>query len=404
MIKSVFFATFAPWEKGKRMPTNGMIEPMTEFFTSKVDRFILLDNPHPGSSNLFSIIEVYEKGKLKTKVSSSIFIKILKPFLNLTNSVGTQIPFKLRDFLSIFDFVVRDRKKYDLFIGLESVHALAGVILKKVGLVKIVVYYVSDYSPQRYSNKFFNKIYLSLDRCAVANSDYVWDVSKAMMGARIKVGLDKKYESKRIHVPNALYPEQIDYLPMSKIQKNTLVYAGTLGVENGPDIAIRAIALAAKKIPTIKLHIFGGGEKDLKRLKALTQKLKAEKNIEFRGFFTDQKKLSKEIKKLAVGIAPYKAIPGSPRWWADATKIRLYLAAGQPVITTQVPPLGKEVQDNNAGIITKDKPSAMSEAIIRILKDQKSYKKYRKNAINMASDNLWENTYSAALKGMDIDL
>lgn len=406
MIKnkpSVIFATFSPWENGKRMPTNGMIEPMLKFFLHKTKRFVLIDEPHPGSDRIMPIIEIYSGTKLINKKTSSIFVSWLYPFLIAQNTNGTRIPFKIRDFLAVIDAVVGKRQKYDLFIGLESINALAGVVLKKLGYVKKVIYYVSDYSPSRYKSSWFNKLYLFLDRLAIANIDYLWDVSLAMMPARIKAGLNPKYANKVIHVPNALYPEQINYLPFEKTEPFSLVFAGTLGVENGPAIAIEAMKFVTKKYPKSVLHIYGGGENDLTKLNKITEKLNLKNNVRFHGFMSDQIELSNEIKNYRIGLAPYKAILGSPRWWADATKIRLYLAVGLPTITTQVPPFGKELVAANAGIVTKDNPKETSETITKLFSNPKLYKTLRLNAIKKAKNNIWENTYSNALSQMNLD-
>lgn len=402
-LNSVVFATFSPWENKKRMPTNGMIEPMLKFFLPKTKKFVLIDEPHPGSDRVIPIVETYSKAKLIKRNVSSVFVSWLYPFLVAQNTVGTRISFKIRDFLAVMDFAARKKEKYDLFIGLESVNALAGILLKKLGIIKTTVYYVSDYSPSRYKTGWFNKLYLFLDKLVIANIDYVWDVSTAMMPARIRAGLNQKYAHKVIHVPNALYPEQINYLPLKKTEKYSLVFAGTLGPENGPDIAIESIKHLVRKYPKTTLHIYGGGESDLKRLKQLTNRLKLDKHIIFHGFMTNQIELSNEIKKYRIGLAPYKAIPGSPRWWADATKIRLYLAAGLPTITTQVPPLGKELIESKSGIVTKDNAKDTAQAIMKLYSNIKTYKTLRTNAIKKAKNNIWKNTYSHALKSMDIE-
>ncbi|MEK7553178.1 MAG: hypothetical protein AAB504_00590, partial [Patescibacteria group bacterium] len=132
---SVIFATFSPWENGARMPTNGMIEPMLKFFLPKTKHFILIDEPHPGSDRVIPVIEIYSNGKLVKKTTSSMFVSWLYPFLMMQNTVGTRIPFKIRDFLSVLDVTIGKKNKYELFIGLESINALAGVVLKKLGFV-----------------------------------------------------------------------------------------------------------------------------------------------------------------------------------------------------------------------------------------------------------------------------
>lgn len=400
----VLFATFSPWTRGKRSPTNGMIGPMTYFFTPRAETFVLIDQPHPGSSRLMPVIEVYKKKKLAKVTGSSLLVKMLYPILALRNKSTTSIPFKLRDFLSVLDYGIRS-DKFDLFIGLESINTLAGVLLKKLGKVKTVVYYVSDYSPSRYSNKLFNDIYLYLDRLAATHADYTWDVSKAMMPARIEAGLKNPKLSRTIHVPNALYKDQINFLPMDKIDRNGLVFAGTLGEENGPDMAINALNILSKKHPGLNLHVFGAERAvDLERLKNLSAKLGLQNRVVFHGLVTDQVELSRAIQKYAIGLAPYVAIPGSPRWWADATKIRLYLAAGLVTITTQVPPLGKELLEKNAGIVIKDNVKDLANSIDKLLSDGKTFEEMRKNAIEAAKYNTWENTYSQALEKMHLDI
>lgn len=403
-LNSVLFATFSIRGNGKRTATNGMIEPLSAFFVPKLKRFTLLEQPHPGSDTVIPLLEDYQNGKLNRKSHFFLSSLLLFPLLKLSNSNKTQVTFKIRDFFSVLEFFLKCRQKYDLFIGLESINALTGIILRNLGIVNKVAYYVSDYSTNRYKPTWFNNLYLALDQFAVTHSDFVWDVSKAMMPARIKVGLNPKKAAPLIHVPNALYPEQISYLPYSKIIPNSLVYVGTLGKINGPDIAIEALNLVLKTIPDAKLHIYGDGEPDISRLRNLTKKLKLNDKVIFHGFISDQVKLSKETKQYAIALAPYLAVPGSPRWWADATKIRLYMAGGLPTITTKVPPLGKEIEQDGAGIITKDTPEDTAKAILQLFKDRKLFNQMKKNAIKRARDNTWENTYLQAVEKMSVAL
>ena len=102
-----------------------------------------------------------------------------------------------------------------------------------------------------------------------------------------------------------------------------------------------------------------------------------------------------------LALAPYTAIPGSPRWYADATKIRLYMGAGLPVITTHVPPLGKQIEKAQAGIVVKDSSTEFSNAITRLFQRPSEYKELRNNTISFAKDNTWNNTYDKAMSQMD---
>ncbi len=398
---SVLFATFSKWIDNKRLPTNGSIEPMRDFLVPKVKKLVIIDQLHPGSEDVMPKIEEYTNHNMKFKAhKSSWFIYLLKPILEMSHSTDTQIRFKIRDFLSVIDWSFRDKTRFDYFIGLESINAIAGIFLRKIGKVKKVVYYVSDYSPNRYPNKWFNWVYLALDRYCATNADYIWDVSKAMQPARIKAGLNPKKSAPVIHVPNGLQPDQIKQNPLSEIIKHSLVYMGTVGRENGPDIAIEALAIAKKRFPDASLHIIGGIEKETVWLKNIVKKNNLEKSVVFYGFVPSSLKMSNIIRKCAIGLAPYKDIPSSIRHYADAGKIRAYCASGLPIISSYVPPLGREVEKLGGAIIVNDNSKSFANAIVKIFSDDNLYLKLRRNAMLFAKNSTWENTFYKAFSQM----
>lgn len=401
---SIYISTFAPWwEKQKHAATNGMIEPLLYYFSTRIQNIRLLEQPYPGSTRIIPFYYDFVKSKRKKSKFTYFSTIFIYPVLYLTNKSGTHIPFKIRDFFSTLEAGIRTNKKYDIFVGLESVNTLAGLVLKRLGKVETVCYYCSDYSPIRFKNKFINKVYLWLDRIAAEKSDYIWDVSLAMQPARIKSGLDINKSAPVVHVPNALFKEQIDSISFSNRQKYSLVFVGTLGLENGPDLAIMAMTIVIKKFPKATLHIIGGGGVGFEKeyLNKLIKKHKLENNVKFHGFISDVKQISSMIKHFEIALAPYKYIEGSIRLYGDATKIRQYTAAGLPIITTKVPPLGKEIEKNNAGIIVDDSKEAIAKAIIDLFTNKIMRETMTKNAISFAKHNIWENTYDNALKKMN---
>ncbi len=398
---TVLVATFSPWIAGKRLPTNGSVEPLINFFAPKVGKMVLIDQPYPGSDFLNPRIEVYQNNKMIQLSSTSKWLYFLfYPFLKLINRSGTHIVFKLRDFFSVVDWCLRKKDSFDYYIGLESANALAGIFMRKLGFVKKVIYYVSDYSPQRYSQKWFNNLYLWLDRFCAIHADFIWDVSTAMQPARIKAGLNPSKSAPVIYVPNALKPKQIRFNSYKNIKPFSLVYMGTLGKDNGSDVAIKAMSQLLKNYPKAVLHIIGGGEKDMPRLQKLVLSLRLEKKVKFYGYILDGNKMAEIIRSCYLALAPYRAFAGSPRYYGDAGKIRAYAAAGLPIITTNVPPLGKEVWEKGAALIVNDTPSDFAKAIIKVFADKKLYLQLRKNSISFAKNNTWENTFTNAFKMM----
>lgn len=396
---SVFFATFAPYENNKRLPTNGMIEPLLSFLVPKIEKILIIIQPHPGSDRITPVVEIYEEHVLKKQYEISPFY-YLPVFLicKIRNTDKTHISFKIRDLFSVILTGLFQKKTFDYFIGLECINTLGGIILRKFGKVRKVIYYVSDYSPIRFNNLLLNSIYLWLDRFCASNADYIWDVSPAMQPARIKVGLNPSKSAPVIHVPNALFSSQIAYLPVSERIPYSLVYMGTLGYENGPDLAIEAMVEIKKKFPQAKLHIIGGGKNNLERLKNLIKKLRLTKDIIFYGFVVDNNEMADIIRRCYVALAPYRALEKSVRWYADATKIRQYLASGLPVITTHVPPLGKQIAKEGAGLLIQDTKEDLIKAVTKIFSDRNLYEGLQKKAILLSKDNTWENVYTKAFK------
>src|SRR3989338_4958404 len=397
---NILIASFSPWKKNERLPINGNVEQMISFFAPKTAQTILIDQPYPGSDKVMPRIEIYDRGRLKKITSSTWRLYILYPFLLLTNKSGTRTSFKIRDFFSVIDWGLNNSKtKYDYFIGLECINALAGLFLRKWGIVNNVIYYVSDYSPQRYRNKWFNTLYLALDRFCARHADYIWDVSLAIQPARLSAGL-KEYESSPvIHVPNALYKDQIKYNSLKKITLYSLIFMGTLGIENGIDIAIAAMPHILKKYPQATLNIIGGGrEQDVLRLKSLIRRYNLEKKIKYYGFIMDSSKMSAIIRGCSLALATYRAFPGSPRYYGDAGKIRVYAASGLPILTTAVPPLGREATKQGAALIIKDNSADLAKQVIKVFSDKFLYEKLRKGAIAFARHNTWENSFGHAFK------
>lgn len=402
---SVFFATFAPFQNKKMLPTNGMVEGTLFFFVPRIKKFHIVIQPHPGSDRINPIVERYEEGKLLEKKNfSEWFYFPIYLICKLQKEDKTYISYKLRDFISVLTIGIKEEDPYDFLIGLESINTIAGICLKKLGKVKKVIYRVSDYSPDRYKNRLFNFFYLLLDRFCARHADYIWDVSPAMQPARVKAGLNSRKSAPHFVVPNGLFKEQVSHLPVEKRIPYSFVYMGTLHYVNGPDLAIEIMPEVKKKFPGAKLHIIGGGEVNMKRIKKLVKDLKVSDSVIFHGFVVDNIEMARLVEKCYIALAPYRAEDKSFRWYADATKIRQYLGSGLPVVTTQVPPLGKIIAAKGAGLVTTDTKEQFGKAVMKLLSDKKLYLSMTKKAIELSRENTWEKEYIRAFKKININL
>lgn len=383
-----------------------MVEPLLSFFLPKVKTLILLDQPHPVSDIISPIVEVYSRSKLKEKfVISGINYLPIYLFCKMSSQNRTRISYKLRDLFSVIFVSFKFGEKNDLFIGMEAINVLAGLLLKKMGRVKTVIYYVSDYSPTRFGKTLFNALYLWLDRFCVKHADFTWDVSPAMKKGRIEAGISSSEMDRVIHVPNGLFSSQIKSLPISQRASTDLVYMGSLYVEFGSDLAIMALKEVKKIKPNSILRIIGGGEEyNVSRLRNLVKQLNLEDSVMFYGFVADNSEMAKIVRSCYIGLAPYRVFNKTSLWYGwygDAGKIRQYIASGLPVVTTHVPPLGKYIVEQGAGIMTKDTVKSFSNGIIQLLSDNVLYRKLTLSAEKISKNNTWENAYKQTFNEME---
>lgn len=399
---SFLVATFSVYRDGNRTSINGNVEPLLDFLRPRTARAVLVDQPHPGSDRILPVVERYVEGQPVHSRQLSFIVSALLPVLRKRNTSATHVSFKVRDFLSVVEVGVREREGFDYVIGLEAVNAIAGIFLRRLRKVKRVIYYVSDYSPFRYKNTLFNRLYLALDRFAAMHADYIWNVSDAMQPARVAAGLRASKSAPAYHVPNALYPYQIQQVPIDEVVPDSLVFMGTLGFENGPDLAIEALPLVRAEVPGTILHIIGGGDADLARLRALAARLSVQEVVVFHGLIADRRELSRAIRQFQVALAPYRNLKHSIRLYADATKIRAFAGAGMAIITTPVPPLGRSVAAAGAALVVADNKEEIARVILRVLKKPDLCGSLRDNAFAFARANTWDKEFASAFRRMGL--
>jgi len=400
---SVLFATFAVFTHGKRMPSNGMIEPMLSYFLPKVRSFDLLIQPHPGSDRIDPIIETYKNTqKAGEAIMSPLWYSPLYLLCFLQNVDDTHISFKLRDFFSVLYAGFVHKGRYDLYIGLECINALAGIVLRKLGRVKNVIYYVSDYAPKRFSNKIFNQAYLWLDRFCIEHADFTWDVSPAINLARKKAGVLRRNIKTILHVPNGLFPSQIDHVAISRRIPHSIVYMGLLNPDqHGVDLALKAFSIVLKTYPDATFHVIGGTNRKTNPFMDMVRDLGLKRSVISHGFVPPNKQMSALIKRCSVGVATYRSDRNPRNRYGDSGKIRQYLACGLPFVATTLQWFTRYAIKNGAGIGVRETPEDFARAILKLFKDRRLYATCSQKAVTLSKQNTWEHSYRQAFQEME---
>lgn len=362
----------------------GLEQELLDYLNPRVAGVLYIVHPFPQARMpLNSVMRVFEHGErvreLKTPAPR-----------------GPSVIFYLLDIVFTVYFFLRTRTRIDLFIGVDNLNAFAGLCLRRMGLVKAVAFYVIDYVPQRFENHALNDIYHWIDKFCCYHVDCIWNVSAAMMEAR-----RTKWRSLDGCAPSLVVPlgcnfERIERLPITMINRHDVVFLGTLAPEQGVNWLLETWSIIRARVPDANLVIVGGGEQE-EALKQQANRLGIESSVKFLGFVPDDVEVERTLAKCGVGVAPYAADEASFKRYADPGKVKLYLAAGLPVVITNVPPIAQVIHEAEAGFAINHEDGELTEAIVTLLTQDDIYERYRANAIQFAARFSWNRIFGEAL-------
>lgn len=318
-----------------------------------------------------SKVEFYEKGKLVKTINKGLSFH-LPPFF--------QYPYEI---FSSVKVVLQSKNKCDLFIGVDSLNALSGIILKFMRKTPKSVYFSADFALKRFENSILNGIYLGFDSVAVKLCNQTWSVSKRIVDYRNKKGLVKK---KNIYIPNA--PPFFEMAKFRKIhpKKNQLVIVSKL--YSGVDFTQIFLALKrlVKSNPDIVLHVVGDGE-EMEKIKKEIERIGVGKYVIMYGA-KDHEFVHSLMASSMLGFALYKTTDKSDfRYFSDSMKIRDYLACGTPVIATGNTITGEELQKRKAGVVVHLEQDEIYKTVKKILTDERTYSEMKNNGLSLAEEN-----------------
>ncbi|CAN5127396.1 hypothetical protein BH09PAT1_BH09PAT1_6160 [soil metagenome] len=354
------------------------------FLQNKAKGLIFIGHPFSFTKDQSSFYRTYSQGSL----------------LKNHKALPFRIPSILlyfKELILTFVWILNYRKKIDIYIGNDGYSTYIGLLLKKIGRVNEVILYTIDYVPNRFSNPILNYLYHYFDKQCLKECKIIWNVSPAMVKAREDVkGLKKENYAPQITVPLGVWYDRIPRLELSKKRSDSLIYMGHLIEKQGVDLVIGALPYILKDIPSITLTIVGTGSYENK-LKTLVKKKKLEKYVEFKGYVESHQEVERILSESTVGLAMYKPIPENYTYFADPGKLKNYLAAGLPVILTDVPPIALDLKKSKCALISSYDPEILAKNVVKLLKDKKILEQYHQNAMIYAKSYDWNDIFEKAL-------
>lgn len=327
-----------------------------------------INHSFPDAKDRRSCLTEYKSGKISNEIKTLDYKFLPEIFIYL------------KELFFTFRWLRHSDKKFDLYIGMDGLCSLFGLMLRYFCLCRKVVYWSVDFVPiNRFNNNWKSFIYHRINIFACKQADEVWDLSPRMAKGRAKYfNLGKlAYKSHKV-VQNGIWLNRITNVPYSKCEKNTLVFMGHLMKKQGVQFIIKRIPEIIKKIPNFKFKIIGEGNYK-KDLESLVNSKSVKKYCLFLGRLSNID-LENEISKSCVAIAPYILSRDSYTYYADPGKVKTYLACGVPLLLTDLPWNAHEIEKNKCGLVILDKGQNLVEKLTYIMQPKINIK-FRKNAI-----------------------
>lgn len=343
---------------------------LVNFLRPKVKLIVHIEHPFPESNHQFSYIVTYKNSQIISQ----------KKISNFTKPVWLKY---IYDFLLTEIFILLSFSRFDIAVAGENLSALAILPWRKLLLTKKLIYYSVDFVPERFTNKLLNNLYHFIDKLCCQHSDINWVVSKEQITVR-KEYITKEHPIYFKVVPIG-YPSVDIKLSNPKLKQIKLVFSGGFRQITGPLLILESMPLILKKYPNVKLLLIGGGPEE----KAIKEKIKKEgldKSVEVIKFITNHKELTKLLSSATIGLAPYFPDPKSWSNFSDPSKIKLYLACGLPIITTNVTTMAAVIKKKKVGRIIEYDANALVEAVNYLLHDRKRLQEYHNRAIILSKE------------------
>lgn len=344
---------------------------------------VFIGNPLPNTIRAKTVIRVWLEGQLKQE-----------RFISRKHNDSTSW---LVDVFITLAYSLKFRTRFEYYVGAGTwFQASLGLLLKKLGIVRTVVFWTTDYMARRSTVDAISRLYQSLDRFCAEHSDICWSPTESLVAARIRSNYELN-SRKQILIPYTV-PFSSTWTPQNSqtFIPNSIIYMGAfMGGRHGFDLLLESVAsLVRKGCRTLKVIVLSYERTPTKYLTSIDA-LGLDSYFQFLGFVEKDSKVNEIISKGMVGLALYE--PGF-KTFDDPARPKHFLANGVPVIISRSVPFAKMVEAANAGFAISYNSEELTGALLSIFEGRLAYGALRDNAarlgLQLDSDNVFSNVLS----------
>ncbi len=368
--------------------TTGACEELCEWLKQEgIRELIYVAFPFGPCRDRFIRVESYRHGK-RSHVRHSLFrLKLPEPFAYV------------KDMVYAFYYTLKFARQADVFVAGDNLLALAGIMAQKLARVKRTVYYMIDYTPTRYANRFLNALYYYVDRQAAYHANAVWPLTTEIMRGRFESGRLDERRVRWYTVPYGSHP--VTPANARKFDPNNVVYMGDVVRNKGAELIVPMALELIRLIPDVRFTVIGGG-KDLQSLRDEIKRAGLEGRFEVCGFVERMEDVLEKLSAGGVAIAPYYPFDkNSFTFFSDPGKVKVYLGCGLPIVLTDVPPIAKTIEHAGAGKIAEYQAADFAKKVASIVAAP-DYLAFREQARLLGLNSAWDKVFTDAFDRLEL--
>ncbi|MBV9463689.1 MAG: glycosyltransferase [Verrucomicrobiae bacterium] len=184
--------------------------------------------------------------------------------------------------------------------------------------------------------------------------------------------------------PDGCEPPDFSREPDPAVAPADLIYAGSLHPWKGVRTLIQAMAF----LPNRKLRVVGGTPAEVEALRRLARQWKASARCEWTGV-VPYHQVSDHLRRAKIGVVPNHPHAISTDF-TSPLKVFEYLAAGLPVLASDLPSLREVLDERVAVMFPAASPRSLAVAAEQLLSDEPGLARMSESARDRAQEFTWE--------------
>jgi glycosyltransferase involved in cell wall biosynthesis len=309
---------------------------------------------------------------------------------------SVRLPLKPPASFALDPFVPLLPPHVDAWFGFNPLACARGLVARRQRRARQVVLWSVDFVPDRFgSGTLPTRIYDRLDRLSCMRADARVELSETARSAR-----DRRHDLPPGSVPAFVVPmgawiDRVPTTPPDGFLRRRLVFLGHLVERQG----VGTLLAALSTLDDVAADVIGTGplEQELRE-----QAEHASLDVTFHGYVADHREVERLLSRSSVAVAPYARTVETFTRYADPGKLKAYLAAGLPVVLTDVPPNARELESEAGAEVVADDPAALAAAISRALASPAAWQARRESALAYARRFDWNALLGNLLAELDL--